>query len=532
MRNRGWALCCLSRFEGSLHGPPEMRAVKTLSGNRSVKRVRVGTCFGLEAQEADVGTFLSSEITFGDTHPRFYPPNTANPSRGVLRVIACLAILIASCTVGRSQTATGQFNGHVYDQNGGVLPGATVTLLDMQTNLSRSTQTNGEGLYEFPLIKPGSYKLTVTQSGFDTATSPPFTLEVNQIATQDFKLQIGATSQTVNVTATAELLQASTANLGAVVETRPVADLPLNGRSFSALLSLAPGVSTVNYSQNSGVGNGTGFGSTGIPGSTYTFPSTQGQWNRENLYYLDGVDNTAAFASSYDVQPIIDSVQEFKIQSHNDQAEFGSVLGGVVNLVTKSGTNSFHGALWEYLRNNDFDSRNPFTDFKGDVPAPPAPFRQNEYGGDFGGPVRIPKLYNGTNKTFFFVAYEGWRYSQASETSYISPTAAELNGDFTNASVLTNTGAPAVLYNPFTTTGTPGNYTRQLLGNGLVIPANLVDQGVQTFLKGYSDTPNFTPTSPGGPNTILNAVGTNNANEFSGRVDQNFKKRKTKWFAS
>jgi hypothetical protein len=315
-----------------------------------------------------VGDFLSRAITCGNTHSRCYPSKASYHSRITMRAFACLVMLIALCNVARSQTATGQFNGHVYDQNGSVVPGATVTVLDMQTNLSRSTQTNGEGLYEFPLIKPGTYKLTVTQSGFDTATSPQFTLEVNQIISQDFKLQVGATSQTVNVTASAELLQASTANLGAVVDSRPVADLPLNGRSFSALLTLAPGVSPINYSQNSGVGYGTGFGSAGIPGSTYTFPSTQGQWNRENLYYLDGVDNTAAFASSYDVPPIIDSIQEFKIQSHNDQAEFGSVLGGVVNLVTKSGTNSLHGAAWEYLRNNVFDSRNPFTDFTNNLP--------------------------------------------------------------------------------------------------------------------------------------------------------------------
>ena len=234
----------------------------------------------------------------------------------------------------------------------------------------------------------------------------------------------------------------------------------------------------MNYSQNGSVGYGTGFGSAGIPGSTYTFPSTQGQWNRENLYYLDGIINTAAFASSYDVPPIVDAIQEFKIQSHNDQAEFGSVLGGVVNLVTKSGSNSFHGALWEYLRNNAFDSRNPFTDFKGNVPAPPASFRQNEYGGDVGGPVRIPKLYNGKNKTFFFAAYEGWRYSKAAGASYISPTAAELDGDFSNSSIVTSTGAPALLYDPFTTAGTAGNYTRQLLADGHHIPAGMINPGV------------------------------------------------------
>ncbi len=159
------------------------------------------SCFGLSAQEADVGEFLSRAITFGNMHSRCYPPKAAYHLRVTIRAFVCLVLMIAFCTVARSQTATGQFNGHVYDQNGGVLPGATVTLLNLQTNLTRSTQTNGEGLYEFPLVKPGSYRLTVSQTGFDTATSPEFKLEVNQIATQDFKLQVGATSQTVNVTA-------------------------------------------------------------------------------------------------------------------------------------------------------------------------------------------------------------------------------------------------------------------------------------------------------------------------------------------
>ena len=138
-------------------------------------------------------------------------------------------------------------------------------------------------------------------------------------------------------------------------------------------------------------------------------------------------------SSTYDVPPIIDAIQEFKIQSHNDNAEFGGVLGGVVNLVTKSGNNAFHGSGWEYFRNNNLDARNPFTDFNltTGAPAPPALFHQNEYGGTFGGPVRIPKLYNGKDRTFFFVAYEGWKYLKPAQQTYISPTAAELSGDFT-----------------------------------------------------------------------------------------------------
>ena len=452
-----------------------------------------------------------------------------------LYFLLCWSLIAVCCLTARSQTSTGQFNGHVTDANGGLLPNADVELVDNQTNLTRKTKTNAEGYYQFPLISPGNYKIIVTVAGFDTASTPELRLEVNQSATQDFHMRVGATTQTVDVTSAAELLEASTANLGTVVERRAVADLPLNGRSFSGLLTLAPGVSPVNYSQNSTVSYGTSFGSPGIPGSTYSFPSTQGQWNRENLYYIDGVINTASFAGSYDVPPIIDSIQEFKIQSHNDQTEFGTVLGGVVNLVTKSGTNNYHGSVWEYLRNNVFDSRNPFTDFKDNKPASPASFRQNEFGGTIGGPVWIPKLYNGKNKTFFFAAYEGWRYAKAVGATYTSPTAAELDGDFTNSSVRLkdsngNYFVP-LLYDPFSTTGTPGNYKRALLGgDGLHIPKSMIDPTAQAFLKANSDAPNFTPTTPGGNNTILNALGTNNANAATARVDQNFGSKNTLWF--
>ena len=147
--------------------------------------------------------------------------------------------------------------------------------------------------------------------------------------------------------------------------------------------------------------------------------------------------------------------------------------------------------------------------------------------------LKIPKVYNGTNKSFFFFAYEGWRYSNAAGLTYISPTVAELNGDFTHSSIVNNQNVPALLYDPFTTTptGVPGQYTRQLLGgDGRHIPASMIDAGNQAFLKTYSDTPNFTPTTPGGANTILNSVGTNNANQYNGRIDHSFGSKDTVFF--
>ena len=450
--------------------------------------------------------------------------------RASIRTVVCCALLLALGASATAQTATGQFNGHVTDENGAVVVGAKVTLVNSQSGLTRTATTNGEGFYLFPLLPPGNYKITAMQSGFQSAVSPELRLDVNQISSQDFKMPVGQVSETVNVSASAELLQASSTEMGTVVEERTVNELPLNGRNFTSLLTLAPGVNAVNYSQTKSLNYGSGLAAPGLPTATLVSPSVQGQWNRENVYFLDGIINTGAMGGSYDIPPIVDAIQEFKIQSHNDVAEFGGVLGGVVNMVTKSGTNKYHGVIWEYLRNNAFDSRNPFTDFKGSKPIPPASFRQNEFGGTIGGPVLIPKLYNGTDKTFFFFAYEGWRYSKAAGATYVSPTAAELDGDFSNSAVVNNLGVPPLLYDPMSTTGTPGHYTRQLLGDGHHIPASRIDPIAQAFLKNYGDTPNFTPTTPGGPNTLLNAVGTDNANQYNGRVDQNFGSNNMLWF--
>ena len=330
------------------------------------------------------------------------------PQRRLTGACACLLVLVWMfvCAQSGAQSATGQFNGHVADPSGAVVAGATVTLLDVQTGVAHTTTTNSAGLYTFPLVSPGEYKLSVAKTGFSNEVSPAFRLEVNQNVTQDFTLKVGAATDTVTVSTNSELIDTTSATLGSVVETRTVDDLPLNGRSFTSLLTLAPGINPTNYSQNSGAGStyGTNQNAVGIPGAAFVYPSAQGQWNRENIYYLDGVINTGGLSSTYDVPPIIDAIQEFKIQSHNDNAEFGGVLGGVVNLVSKSGTNSYHGAGWEYLRNQSLDARNPFTDFDASGNPAQIPFHQNEYGGTFGGPVRIPKLYNGKDKTFFFVA--------------------------------------------------------------------------------------------------------------------------------
>ncbi len=446
---------------------------------------------------------------------------------GAVAVAVLAAAALWLCPRSNAQLTSGQFNGHVVDSTGAAIPGAAVTLLDVQTGVARSAATNSAGQYVFPLVAPGEYKLTVAKAGFNTEVNPPFRLEVNQNATQDFTLKVGAANETVTVSSNSELIDTTSATLGNVVETRTVEDLPLNGRSFTSLLTLAPGINPTNYSQNSGAGStyGTNQNAVGIPGAAFVYPAAQGQWNRENIYFLDGVIDTGGLSSTYDVPPIIDAIQEFKIQSHNDNAEFGGVLGGVVNLVTKSGTNSYHGSGWEYFRNESLDARNPFTDFNASGNPAQIPFHQNEYGGTFGGPVWIPKVYNGRDKTFFFAAYEGWRYTKPASATYISPTAAELSGDFSNASA-----DPYPLYNPFLTSGSAAaGYTRPLLGDGYHIPANMIDTTMQQFLTAFADKPNIPGALPGVANTRLNNPETDNANELNFRIDQNFGAHTAVW---
>jgi len=213
---------------------------------------------------------------------------------GVAAVLVAVVASLWLCPRSSAQLTSGQFNGHVVDSTGAAVPEAMVTLLDVQTGVARTATTNSAGQYLFPLVAPGVYKLTVGKTGFSTETNPPFRLEVNQNVTQDFTLKVGAATETVTVSSSSELLDSTSTTLGNVVETRTVEDLPLNGRSFTSLLTLAPGINPTNYSQNSGAGStyGTNQNAVGIPGAAFVYPATQGQWNRENIYYLDGVIDT------------------------------------------------------------------------------------------------------------------------------------------------------------------------------------------------------------------------------------------------
>lgn len=421
-------------------------------------------------------------------------------------VLALAFIWLAVEIPAFAQLSTASVNGVVTDAQGAVIPKATISLTNVATSVENTTISNSAGHYAFLNITPGSYTLTATASGFTPMKVSAFTLAVNQIATVNFQLKVGSLNTVVTVQASSAVLNVSSANLGTVIATRQVNDLPLNGRNFTQLLMLTPGAAPVNVGQNA---NG-GFAGTAVAqGSSFLMPAVNGQTGRSNFFMTDGMVNNGTYNNTYVVPPIIDAIQEFKIVSHTDSAEFGSVLGGVVNVVTKSGTNQFHGSAWEFVRNTVFDARGYFLP----KTTPKTPYHQNQFGGSIGGPVWIPRLYNGRDKTFFFGAYQGFRYSRNADTPLKVPTAAQLAGD--------ESDWPTQIYNPFTTApvpGQPGSYSRQPFP-GNQIPSTLIDQRMvdwATFLY-----PKAGPVFDSAGDNALNTTPlVQQQNQFEVRLDQ------------
>ncbi len=406
----------------------------------------------------------------------------------------------------RAQLSTASVNGVVRDSSGAVVPDVSMVLHNVDTGVDRKTVTNGSGAYVLLNIPPGPYSLEASKTGFKSAGQSGITLAVNQTATFDFTLSVGAVTQGVTVEASAVRVEGSTAELGTAIVRREVNDLPLNGRNFTQLLTLTPGVSGINTSQNTGFGVG--------PVGSYTIPAINGQNNRSNFFLLDGINNEGSLTSSYAVQPIVDDLQEFKVDSHNDQAQFGGVMGGVINIATKSGTNDLHGTLWEFMRNTDFDARSPFLKAV-------TPFVQNQFGGNIGGPVDLP-FYNGRNKTFFFFGIEQFVNHTAGQSLFLTPTPAEFVGDFS--------GVPQPIFNPFTTRpdpNHPGQYLRDPFP-GNQIPGNLIDPHTQAYKALYPQP--VLNSGVAGINGIANTPSINDALGYDIRIDQQAGTKDSFWF--
>lgn len=403
-----------------------------------------------------------------------------------------------------AQVSTASIQGIVRDTSGASIPTAALELKNRATGVTTKTSTNSSGEYALVNIQPGRYDLLVSKEGFQATRQSDFVLSVSQSTAFDFTLKVGSADQTVTVEATAPTIESSTAELGTVMGSRQVNDLPLNGRNFTQLLALTPGASPINTAQT--------FGFRGV--GAFSFPSFHGARNRANLFLVDGIIDQASITSNYAVPPIVDDIQEFKVDSHNDQVQFGGVSGGVVNVVTKSGTNTFHGTLWEYLRNSVFDARNPFFPTVN-------PLRQNQFGGNVGGPVLLPK-YNGRNRTFFFGSYEGFRNSIPGQVLGRIPTPDELRG---RLGTIANT-----IYDPFTTRVDPANANQFLRTPfaGNVIPENRLDPAMSQLAQALYPAP--TATSTAGTNYSATAPGRTSQNLYNFKVDQQAGPRDSLWF--
>jgi carboxypeptidase family protein len=407
----------------------------------------------------------------------------------------CWAIVAAA--IIPAANAAG-ISGTVWDPSGAALPEAQVTVLNVETGIQRKSISNETGFYAIPFLEPGVYRMIVRGEGFLPATRAAIRLTVDQMARLDVNMSIASVTETIHVTSDLLGNQSST-ELGTVIEDTIVESLPLNGRNFSQLFALVAGATPVSTSQGSKVGRGDQY-PTGIPDTPYLKPSFHGQQNRSQIVYQDGIINSDFRSNSYAVLPNIDLLKEFKIQTHSDKVEWGGVTGGVINLVSRSGTNDFHGSGFWYVRNDAFDARDPFKDANR---RSPTPFRQNQFGGVLGGPIV-------RNRTFFYGGYDGWRYRKPSQSFARVPTPTELAGDFSNSIVNRE------IYSPFSTRVDEVGHLIRDPFPGNVIPSSMISPMVQGFLEAYEERPNLTHPVY---NFTNNVSSRDDANSFQIKVD-------------
>jgi hypothetical protein len=425
-----------------------------------------------------------------------------------LTTFVCFAIVFAALFAAGmyGQVITASIEGIVLDPAGAAVPNVKISATDTSTGLVVHVTTASDGRYSFPSLPPGGpYSITVELLGFNTETRSGITLLVNQTVRLDFTLKVGATSETIQVTGAAPLVESSTASMGQVITSKSIADLPLNQRNAYSLVFLAPGVEgNVSFSYNSDNFSING----GRPGSTDIL--------------VDGIPSSPGLANpivGIAVFPSVDAVQEFKVQTNMYSSEFGRSGSGLINLIYKSGTNHFHGSAFEFLRNSDLDA-NTFFSNKAGMPLPN--FKRSQFGGSLGGPVEIPKVYKGTNKTFFFVDYEGLRQGSATTLQTTVPTGAQRAGDFSQT--FNAAGAPVVVYDPNTTVPQGTGYVRTPFpGNG--IPANRIDPVARNIVKYYP-----LPNQPGLPfsgtnNYYVATTSVLNTNSVDAKIDENLNDR-------
>jgi hypothetical protein len=419
---------------------------------------------------------------------------------------------------------TGSISGVVTDASGAVLPGASVVATDESTAVKRTTVTDGKGFYSFPGLGVGKYDVSATQAGFRDFIDKGVTIDANSEIRVDVAMKVGAVNDVVNVES--DVLQVETQNtaMGEVIQEQQVATMPLNGRSFIDLLSLQPGVSPYQTGKNGGTSrtNGAGLSESGLSGDlTDGTQSVNGGRTGANGFMVNGGDAQEGVHNGAALIPNLDSIAEFRIITNNFNAEYGNYSGGQINVVTKSGTNKFHGGVFDFLRNTDLDAANYYT------PQQRGVYIQNQFGGTFGGPIK-------RDRVFFFGDYQGTKQIIGAATSFNVPSTADRTGNLTDvASSLTGTVVGAYWANQlssklgYTVTNgepyyTPGCTSATCVFPGAQIPSSVVDKVATNTLK-YIPMPNTVITgAPGYSTSAFNETLTDNKYGLRGDVNTHF----------
>ncbi len=399
--------------------------------------------------------------------------------RRSIRLLLPLLLLPAGLMV--AQTDTGRVRGTVTDPKGAILSDAGVTLSSLDTGRKQTATTNSDGSFDFDAVPRGHYKVEVGQTGFKSA-SAELTLEVSQVREINFQLELGTTSETVDVSAEVPLIDTQTSTTGEVIQGRQITELPLNGRNFTQLALLAPGVTRGDYGdQASGVNNNVETFRNGETGGAAL--SVNGLRAQANNFILDGLDNNESLVNSINFFPPAEAIEEFRINTSVAPAEFGRAGGGIVETSIKSGTNELHGSAFWFIRNSAFDANNSYFNPAG-TPVVKSPFKRNQFGGTVGMPILKDKL-------FIFADYQGLRQDRPLNPELATvPTDKMRQGNFsellgtgltTTPAALTGCGAVVpvngAIYNPMTCAPFAGN----------IIPPGQINQAGQNYLKAYPE---------------------------------------------
>jgi outer membrane receptor protein involved in Fe transport len=405
----------------------------------------------------------------------------------IRRAIILVAVMFTIFMPGRTYAqATGSITGLITDESGGILPGVIVETTNTATGLVRNTVTGGDGFYSIPLLQPGRYTVKATLTGFKPIVREGVDVSVGDTSRADMKLSVGGFTETLVIVAESPLVETSHATLGITIDQQKVVELPLNGRNFTQLGTLIPGV----VAAPGGLGGAAGDATPGGFGAATSGFNVNGMRNQSNNFLLDGASNNDTFNTGFVMRPPPDAIQEFKIQTHSYSAEFGRNSGSVVNVVTKGGTNVPHGAAWEFNRDDTLQARNFF------APATQAKpkLKQNQFGGSLGGPIL-------KNRFFGFGYYEGYRNTRGNTTNVVVLSDAQRTGNFAGG---------AAIRDPQTGQPFPGN----------VIPAERLSPVALKLLEQFVPRANTESTAGGPRNRYVASPETkDNRDSFGSRVD-------------